>query len=132
MTSMSQGLVLTTAMVLSSCTVLYLSFSSKIISPSSFISGNSDSQDSTKQNLRSCLCSEEKKVERKKEKKKKKVQFADNVKEASEGPENEQREQIRASRSCRDEIEEIMGMPANRIALYNGILRDRVRKIECS
>ncbi|XP_028767312.1 uncharacterized protein LOC114725022 [Neltuma alba] len=131
MTSMSQGLVLTTAMVLS-CTVLYLSFSSKIISPSSFISGNSDSQDSTKQNLRSCLCSEEKKVERKKEKKKKKVQFADNVKEASEGPENEQREQNRASRSCRDEIEEIMGMPANRIALYNGILRDRVRKIECS
>ncbi|XP_054779802.1 uncharacterized protein LOC129287613 [Prosopis cineraria] len=131
MTSVSRGLVLAAAMVLSS-TLIYLAFSRKIIPPRPCISGNSDSRDSDKQILQPCLCSKENKVDGKKEKKKKKVKFADNVMEANDEAENEQRKQNRVARSCRDEIEGMMGVPANRIALYNGILKDRVRKMECS
>lgn len=71
---------------------------------------------------------------KKRDKKKKKVQFAENVKETNgKGEEyrKEQRKKIMAEaagarsakvdRFCRNE------MPPNRIALYNGILRDRVR-----
>ncbi|XWS16445.1 hypothetical protein CRYUN_Cryun34aG0088100 [Craigia yunnanensis] len=118
----SQGLVLATAMVVSS-TVIFLTFSrQKNLSP-------------PKQTLRSCLSSERKKRDKKK---KKKVQFAENVKETSGNGEEYRKEQKKkliaatAGRSrkidrfCRNE------MPANRIALYNGILRDRVHKIECS
>ncbi|XVF24795.1 hypothetical protein REPUB_Repub13aG0158400 [Reevesia pubescens] len=125
----SQGLVLATAMVVSS-TVIFLTFSrQKSLSP-------------PKQTLRSCLSSEGKK----KDKKKKKVKFAENVKETSGNGEEYRKEQHKkliaaatrttttaaAGRSrkvdgfCRSEI------PANRIALYNGILRDRVHKVECS
>ncbi|XP_061359818.1 uncharacterized protein LOC133303865 [Gastrolobium bilobum] len=133
--SISQGLVLTTAMLVSS-TVLYLAFSRQKIH-----GGNPDSHDddsSNKQILRSCLYSEEKKRERKmmkKKKKKKKVQFADNVKEAIETSElgmKEQRKQNRVSSNCRHQTPEIRRIPENRIALYNGILRDRVHRMECS
>ncbi|XVE52202.1 hypothetical protein DITRI_Ditri02bG0104000 [Diplodiscus trichospermus] len=117
----SQGLVLATAMVVSS-TVIFLTFSrQKTLS-------------SPKQTPRSCLSSEGKK----KDKKKKKVKFAENVKETSGNGEQYRKEHNKksiaetAGRSrkvdgfCRNE------MPANRIALYNGILRDRVHKMECS
>lgn len=67
------------------------------------------------------LHTEEKKRERKK-KKKKKVKFADSVKEGRER--NEQRSNSRQSGG--------MPMPANRMALYYGILRNRVHRIECS
>lgn len=77
---------------------------------------------------------------KKDKKRKKKVQFAENVKETSgDGQEyrKEQHKKLIAAAStgrrkmdgfCRSE------MPANRIALYNGILRDRVHvhKMECS
>ncbi|XP_022720857.1 uncharacterized protein LOC111278526 [Durio zibethinus] len=113
----SQGLVLATAMVVSS-TVIFFTFSrQKNLSP-------------PKQTLRSCLSS----VGKKKDKKKKKVQFAESVKETSG---NGDKKLIAATattagrsrnvdRICRNEI------PANRIALYNGILRDRLHKMECS
>ncbi|XWS20425.1 hypothetical protein CRYUN_Cryun31cG0100000 [Craigia yunnanensis] len=82
-------------MVVSS-TVIFLTFSRlKNVSP-------------PKQTLRSCLSSEGKKRDKKK---KKKVQFAENVKETSDNEE--------VNGFCRNE------MPANWIALYNGILRDR-------
>ncbi|XVF86465.1 hypothetical protein PTKIN_Ptkin18bG0042500 [Pterospermum kingtungense] len=119
----SQGLVLATAMVVSS-TVLFLTFSRpKNLSPPP-----------PKKTLRSCLSSEGKK----KGKKKKKVQFAENVKETRGNGEEYRKEHNKkitaaAGRSstkvdgfCRNE------MPANRIALYNGILRDRIHKMECS
>ncbi|KAB2008200.1 hypothetical protein ES319_D10G083000v1 [Gossypium barbadense] len=121
----SQGLVLATAMVVSS-TVIFLTFSrQKTLSPP------------PKQTLRSCLPSDGKKRVKKR---KKKVQFAENVKETSgDGQEyrKEQHKKLIAAASrrrrkmdgfCRSE------MPANRIALYNGILRDRVHvhKMECS
>ncbi|XP_061340107.1 uncharacterized protein LOC133286677 [Gastrolobium bilobum] len=127
MASISQGLVLTTAMVLSS-TVLYLAFSKQ--KSSSPFHGNSNSPLSNKQILRSCLCSEEKKRERKK--KKKKVKFAEYVmvkevaRDANDENREEQSKQNRVSSSdCRNETPKTRGMPENRIALYNGILRDR-------
>ncbi|KAE8680819.1 phospholipase D alpha 1 [Hibiscus syriacus] len=120
----SQGLVLATAMVVSS-TFIFLTFSRK--KPSS----------SSKQTLRSCLSSDGKKRDKKK-KKNKKVKFAENVKETSgDGEEyrKEQQKKLIAGRSgskvdgiCRNQ------MPANRVALYNGILRDRVHvhRMGCS
>ncbi|XVF74731.1 hypothetical protein PTKIN_Ptkin13bG0135400 [Pterospermum kingtungense] len=120
----SQGLVLATAMVVSS-TVIFLTFSRQKTLPP---------PPPPKQTLRSCLSSEGKR----REKKKKKVQFAENVKETN-GNGKEYRKvpnkkklitaggrSRKADRFCRNE------MPANRIALYNGILRDRVHRMECS
>ncbi|RDY04157.1 hypothetical protein CR513_12156, partial [Mucuna pruriens] len=112
--SISQGILLTTAMLLST-SLLYVAFSRQKTTPSFQI------HHSNKPTLRSCLYSEEKKRERKK---KKKVKFAENVKEG--------REQKRVTSNCRDETSESGGMPANRMALYNGILRDRVHRTECS
>ncbi|KAL5072491.1 hypothetical protein RYX36_011475 [Vicia faba] len=130
MSSISQGLVLTTAMLLST-TVLYLTFSKQ---KSSFqIRETPNSQE--KLILRSCLYSEEKK--REKRRKKKKVKFSENVMVKEE--ESESNEEIREKQGkkknrvsinkCRNEIREERGMPANRIALYNGILRDRVQRM---
>ncbi|KAL5152636.1 hypothetical protein HKD37_13G038714 [Glycine soja] len=104
MASISQGLVLTSAMLLST-TLLYVAFSRQKTTPSFQI------HHSNKPTLRSCLYSEEKKRERKK----KKVKFADSVKEGRER--NEQRSNSRQSGG--------MPMPANRMALYYGILRNR-------
>ncbi|KAE8662948.1 phospholipase D alpha 1 [Hibiscus syriacus] len=116
----SQGLVLATAMVVSS-TVIFLTFSRQ--KPSS----------SSKQTLRSCLSSGGKKRDKKKSKKK--VKFAENVKETSGNGDEYRKEQhekmIAGSKIdgiCRNQ------MPANRVALYNGILRDRVHvhRMGCS
>ncbi|CAK8574641.1 unnamed protein product [Lathyrus sativus] len=130
MSSISQRLVLTTAMVLST-TVLYLTFCKQ--KPSFQIHENSNSKD--KLILRSCLCTEEKK--REKRRKKKKVKFSENVMVKEE--ESESNEEIIekqgkkknrvSTNKCRNEIREERGMPANRIALYNGILRDRVHRM---
>ncbi|MQL41550.1 hypothetical protein EI012_26955 [Escherichia coli] len=64
--------------------------------------------------------------------KKKRVKFADNVMEAREMREEvrgKQRKQNRVSSNCRHETLEHRRMPANRITLYNGILRDKVHKM---
>ncbi|XP_027344864.1 uncharacterized protein LOC113857263 [Abrus precatorius] len=129
MASISHGFVLTTAMVLST-TVLYLAFSRHKTSPLFQILGDSKSPHSENQILRSCLYSEEKKKKRKK-KKKKKVKFAENVM-VKEVFREEQGKQNRVSSSiCGNETSEIHEMPANRVALYNGILRDRVHRMAC-
>ncbi|XP_038901306.1 uncharacterized protein LOC120088227 [Benincasa hispida] len=125
----SQGLVIATAMVVSS-TALFLAFSNhhKInpIIPSISL-------------LPSCFSSDEKKKEKKKQRrKKKKVRFAEDVKEPKGNGEEYRREhdekmgmeerkltRTRTS-NCRNEI------PANRVALYNGILKDRSQRIQCS
>ncbi|GLT71729.1 hypothetical protein SLA2020_437270 [Shorea laevis] len=120
---MSSGVVLAAAMVVSS-TVIFLAFSRQKILPS------------PNPTLRSCLSSDEKKKQRKK----KKVHFAENVKETSGNGKEYRRQHERKSsemavvatrttvveRICRKD------MPANRIALYNGILRDRVHRMQCS
>ncbi|ESQ30191.1 hypothetical protein EUTSA_v10011857mg [Eutrema salsugineum] len=128
MLSCSHGVVIATAMVFSS-TALFLAISRQF-------SGNQTSDHQDQQILRSCLCSEEKKKQRKK---KKKVKFAENVKEPKgNGEEYRKREHLRrivpeptikpekTGSVCRND------MPANRIALYNGILRDRDHRIQCS
>ncbi|MED6121778.1 hypothetical protein PIB30_033403 [Stylosanthes scabra] len=118
MASISQGIALTTAMLVSS-TVLYLAFSK-----------HSFHHNSTKQILRSCLYSGEKKRN-----KKKRVKFSENVmvkeireenREEEEEKKNQNRVRKERRRNCRNEKDE---MPANRIALYNGILRDRGNRI---
>ncbi|XP_024021902.1 uncharacterized protein LOC112091753 [Morus notabilis] len=115
----SQGLVLATAMVVST-TVLFIAFSRQ-----KTFSENHDSREPADKTPRSCLSSGDKK---KGEKKKKKVQFAENVKENQYKKKRSRME----SEYCRDEIPGIQGMPANRAALYRGILKDRVQRIECS
>ncbi|KAK4268813.1 hypothetical protein QN277_022049 [Acacia crassicarpa] len=94
--------------------------------------GNSNSN--SRKALHSCLYSEEKK---RGSKKKKRVKFADNVNEETKTQTKKdlrvkQSKQSRASSSCRHETPEIRGMPENRIALYNGIMRDRVHRLEYS
>ncbi|KAL6996607.1 hypothetical protein U1Q18_006738, partial [Sarracenia purpurea var. burkii] len=68
-------------------------------------------------------------------KKKKKVQFAEGVKDKIGNGEEYRKEQHKRSstlgtqRSCRGEIQ---GMPENRVALYSGILRGRLQRMDCS
>ncbi|OWM81839.1 hypothetical protein CDL15_Pgr007877 [Punica granatum] len=120
----SQSLVLaTTAMVVSS-TVLFLTFSRH-------------KSDPAERPLRSCLCSDRNKLGQKK-KKNKRVKFAESVKEPRTNGKEFRRRQRRDSRpvekSCREcEISSSRapGMPANRAALYSGILRDRAQRMEC-
>ncbi|KAL1189444.1 hypothetical protein V5N11_025090 [Cardamine amara subsp. amara] len=87
--------------------------------------------------LRSCLSSEETKKQRKQIKK---VRFADNVKD-TKGNGKEYRRRALNRRIVPEPVTEpgktdsicrISTMPANRMALYNGILRDRDHRIQCS
>ncbi|XP_052183018.1 uncharacterized protein LOC127795403 [Diospyros lotus] len=88
------------------------------------------SQSPPPQSLRSCLTPEWKKREDKKMKKKKRVRFAEDVVDTGGSS-----EEFRRRRRCRNsnslpsnsssKQEVVGGMPANRMALYNGILRDR-------
>ncbi|CAN7083505.1 hypothetical protein Bca4012_098202 [Brassica carinata] len=128
--SCSHGVVIATAMVFSS-TALFLTISRQLC-------GNNQPSDIQDQHiLRPCLCSEEKKKQRKKNKK---VKFAENVKE----PKGNGEEYRRKRESLRRNVPEPVikpdktgsvcrnNMPANRIALYNGILRDRDHRVQCS
>ncbi|XP_008243734.1 PREDICTED: uncharacterized protein LOC103341962 [Prunus mume] len=121
----SQGLVLATAMAVSS-TLVFLAFSrQKTFLPTQLSDSHNSQQNPKKTALRSCLCSGDKKRERKK----KKVHFAENVEEPpiGGGEEMVMRKQSKVERrSCRNEI------PENRIALYNGILKNRVQRMQCS
>lgn len=73
--------------------------------------------------------------DKKRGRKKKKVHFAENIEEeerTGDGEEEEpiSREQSKVETSCRNEIRR--KIPANRIALYNGILKNRMQRMECS
>jgi hypothetical protein len=75
---------------------------------------------------------EEKKRERKK---KKKVKFAENVKEPSGNGEEYRKGHMKSreiERSCRVEIWEVRRMPENQVALYGGILKNCVQRMQCS
>ncbi|MCI31938.1 hypothetical protein A2U01_0053150, partial [Trifolium medium] len=67
-------------------------------------------------------------------KNKKKVRFEEGVKETREKSEvmmkEKQRNQNRVNSNCKNETQKNRGMPANRISLYNGILRERVYRME--
>ncbi|KAL9304517.1 hypothetical protein ACSQ67_021780 [Phaseolus vulgaris] len=106
MASISQGLVFTSAMLFST-TLLYLAFSKHKSSPQFQIPS-----DSNKQILRSCIYS----VER----------------DSKEENREEQGRQNRVSASeCKRENPRNGEIPANRVALYNGILRDRGQRMAC-
>uniref|UniRef100_A0A1J3DR12 Uncharacterized protein n=1 Tax=Noccaea caerulescens TaxID=107243 RepID=A0A1J3DR12_NOCCA len=123
--------VIATAMVFSS-TALFLALARQF-------HGNQTSKihDQTPRTvLRSCLSSEETKKQRRKTKKK--VRFDENVKD-TKGNGKEYRRKELSKRTVpvtkpgkTDSICRISTMPANRMALYNGILRDRDHRTQCS
>ncbi|GAB4842074.1 hypothetical protein Ancab_012034 [Ancistrocladus abbreviatus] len=124
----SQTMILAAAMAVSG-TVILLSLCRQKISTS--FTQNQNAHSSKQPPLRSCLSSDGKR----KDKKKKRVQFAEDVKETSSETEafkKQGRKAMKMRKSCREQIKGIRGMPPNRIALYNGILRDRLHRIECS
>ncbi|KAL0342096.1 UNVERIFIED_CONTAM: hypothetical protein Scaly_1872200 [Sesamum calycinum] len=138
----SQGLVLATAMAVSAGTLLLFDlFRDKSFPPpTSPIPGNQvpSPHDDQKQALKSCLSSEgEKEEKNQNQKKKKKVKFADDVKDTKGNGElyrrgrHRQRAEIQSS-CCGNEVLGWRKMPANRAALYSGILRDRVQRMGCS
>ncbi|KAJ0090184.1 hypothetical protein Patl1_13085 [Pistacia atlantica] len=123
----SQGVVLATAMAAVSGTVILLAFRLQKSSPTTQFSIDRIPHDSPQvQVLRSCISSEGKKREKKK---KKRVHFAEDVVDPrGNGKEfRKQHSVIRkvSSSSSPSEFKRSGGMPANRVALYNGILRDR-------
>ncbi|CAN4088500.1 unnamed protein product [Withania somnifera] len=101
--------------------------------PATHLSDQQDYSPDEKQILRSCLSSAGKNKDRAR-KKKKSVQFAADVKSPSGNGEEYRRKHMKKftetrSNSCGNEI---VGMPGNRVALYTGILRDRVQRMEFS
>ncbi|EHA8588047.1 hypothetical protein COCNU_scaffold003993G000050 [Cocos nucifera] len=88
-------------------------------------------------NLRSCISSEERKRERPSSKKKKRVRFAAQVVELlGETSRSSDEEDLATlppeSVQSEEEVRRGRGMPANRVALYNGILQDRLHRMACS
>ena len=125
----SQGLVLATAMAVSAGTVILLDLF-RVKYSSTHLSDHSPPEN---QILKSCLSSAGKNKDRAK-KKKKRVHFAADVKSSSGNGEEYRREHMRKYtetriKSCGNEI---VGMPGNRMALYTGILKDRVQRMEFS
>ncbi|KAG2713272.1 hypothetical protein I3843_04G160700 [Carya illinoinensis] len=136
-----QSMVLATAMAVSGTVVLLvlrLQKSLPVPATQFHVDPLSQSLPPTK-TLRSCISTEGKKSSEKK--KKRRVHFAEDVVDPSgDGKQYRRRQIFNNSSSCyssstspstklekssRDESRGIMDMPANRVALYNGILRNR-------
>ncbi|KAJ9163103.1 hypothetical protein P3X46_022808 [Hevea brasiliensis] len=126
----SQGLVLATAMAVSG-TVILLALRLQKSLPASLLPID-QIPESSRQVLRSCISSEGKK-------KKKRVHFAEDVVDPRGNGEEFRRQRgtivLGKNSSSPSKFKKIggaagdakgRGMPANRVALYNGILRDRV------
>ncbi|KAI3928746.1 hypothetical protein MKW98_024347 [Papaver atlanticum] len=132
----SHGVAFATAMAVSG-TVIILAIcrSPKLsLSVSEFPNKSDDPQ-----NLRSCISSEEKKKREKKMKKR--VHFAEDVIDPVGNSKDFRREQKKSSSSSfkkndqdcgRSQQGKARGIPPNRLALYNGILRDREHRMTCS
>ncbi|KAF7154017.1 hypothetical protein RHSIM_Rhsim01G0069000 [Rhododendron simsii] len=127
----SQGVVLATAMAVSGTVILLALRLQKSFPAAQF-------QSSSPQLPRSCISSDGKK----REKKKKRVQFAEDVVDPVGNSDEFRRQHNNATATAtnsdglysnssskeeeRERKREVRGMPANRAALYNGILRDRL------
>ncbi|KAF8400640.1 hypothetical protein HHK36_013939 [Tetracentron sinense] len=124
----SQGVVFATAMAVSGTVILLAFCRQKTLSTTQFAVDRNP--ESTPRILRSCISSDGKK----REKKKKRVQFADDVVDpignSEEFRRREQRKSLRLNHVCQSS--RVQRMPANQMALYNGILRDRVQRMACS
>ncbi|MCD7447305.1 hypothetical protein HAX54_027167 [Datura stramonium] len=122
----SQGLVLATAMAVSAGTVILLDLFRVKYFPATHLSDQPDE----KQILKSCLSSAGKNKDRAR-KKKKRVHFAADVKSWSGNGEEYRRKHMRKFTETRINScgKEIVGMPGNRVALYTGILKDRVQRM---
>ncbi|XP_054792024.1 uncharacterized protein LOC129321005 isoform X2 [Prosopis cineraria] len=123
----SQGVVFATAMALSGTVILIALRLQKSLPPLLHTPHSSPPV------LRSCISSERKKGQ----KKKKRVHFAEDVVDSrTDGQEFRRKHRVSHSSVCSNSevkveetcngVSEVRGMPANRKALYNGILRDRV------
>ncbi|CAI9766079.1 unnamed protein product [Fraxinus pennsylvanica] len=129
----SKGLVLATSMAVSAGTVILFDLlREKYFAPTQF-----QESPPAKQLLKSCLTSSSQKMEKKNKKKEKRVKFADDVKDSRGNGELYRKLRKKSSKAeatcCGNEILGYNGlMPANRVALYNGILKDRVQRIGCS
>eukprot|EP00268_Persea_americana_P026053 TRINITY_DN25423_c0_g1_i1.p2 TRINITY_DN25423_c0_g1~~TRINITY_DN25423_c0_g1_i1.p2 ORF type:complete len:122 (+),score=21.50 TRINITY_DN25423_c0_g1_i1:246-611(+) len=114
----SQAMVLATAMAVSGTVILFLCKQDPF-SATQLVLGQNPTPPSL--NLRSCISSQE--IRR--EKRKKRVHFADDVIE----PIRREKEEIRRVDGDRGVLPT---MPANRMTLYNGILQDRLQRMQYS
>ncbi|KAJ7978921.1 Cytochrome P450 family protein [Quillaja saponaria] len=128
----SQGMALATAMAVSG-TVILLAFRRQKSFPATQFPVGENPQ-SSPQILRSCISSERKK------KKNKRVHFAEDVMDPSGNGEEFRRQHAITNNNClqysiaKPKVKKKnnggngknRGIPENRVALYNGILRDRV------
>ncbi|XP_026453136.1 uncharacterized protein LOC113353881 isoform X2 [Papaver somniferum] len=132
----SHGVAFATAMAVSG-TVIILAIcrSPKLtLSVSEFPNKSDDPQ-----NLRSCISSEKKKREKKM---KKRVHFAEDIVDPIGNCKDFRRDHKKSSSSSsfkkndqdcgRSQQGKVRGIPPNRLALYNGILRDREHRMTCS
>ncbi|KAL3633044.1 hypothetical protein CASFOL_026028 [Castilleja foliolosa] len=129
----SQGVVLATAMAVSAGTIfLFDHLRGKYFPQSS--RNQVFAIDGNRVLLKSCLSSGKKKREKEE---KKRVRFANDVKDSNGDGELYRKTHRKKCaeiqiKSCGNEIVGIEKMPQNRAALYSGILRDRVQRMEYS
>ncbi|KAI3463402.1 hypothetical protein Pfo_020065 [Paulownia fortunei] len=133
----SQGLFMVTALAVSAGTIILFDLFREKYSPSSQIPRNQDFPPDEKQVLKSCLSPGSRKREKEQKKKKKRVQFADDVKDSRGNTNKLYQKKHRKSAelqntSCGNEVLGFQKMPPNRVALYSGILKDRVQRMEYS
>ncbi|KAL3528866.1 hypothetical protein ACH5RR_008188 [Cinchona calisaya] len=118
-------------MAVSAGTIILLDLCLEKYFPSSQLAKTQDSHQG-KQILKSCLSSSGGKKGEKSKKKKKRVKFAEDVKEPSGNGEEYRREHSMKKKSNRIQTVSCALMPANRVALYSGILKDRLQRTEFS
>ncbi|KAK4853408.1 hypothetical protein QYF36_008736 [Acer negundo] len=120
----SQGVVLATAMAVSGTVILLALRLQKSNSQTTHQFSIDHHQSSQQLALRSCISSDHEK-KREQKKKKKRVHFAEDVVDPRGNGEDFRRQHAACTKTYSKKSSG-GGMPANRVALYNGILRDRV------